>query len=92
VTRELAALKNLGPTTARMLREAGIETPEALREVGAPLAYRILRHRFGKARVNALYLFAMEGALQNRHWNSFTPGEKAALRDAAAGDLEAGPG
>ena len=90
MSRALTSLKNIGPTAAGMLEEAGITSPEALREAGAPLAYKILRHRFGAARVNALFLFAMEGALQERHWNAFSPKEKAALREAAAGDLEIG--
>ena len=83
-------LKNLGPTTAEMLREVGIETADDLREAGAALAYRVLQLRFRGQKVNALFLFAMEGALQDRHWNAFSPKEKAALREAAAGDLEIG--
>jgi DNA transformation protein and related proteins len=86
----LTALKNLGPESARMLLEVGIETPEALREAGAVLAYKLLQHRFG-ARVNALFLFALEGALTGRHWNSFSPEEKARLRSDADGDLEVEP-
>lgn len=86
----IETLMNLGPTSVEMLRQVGIGTAGDLREAGAAMAYRILRHRFGKQRVNALFLFAMEGALQDRHWNSFTPDEKAALREEASGDLEVG--
>jgi len=30
----------------------------------------------------------MEGALQDRHWNSFSPQEKAELKAAVEGELE----
>lgn len=85
----LQALKNLGPESASMLQEVGIATADDLRRLGGPMAYAILKHRFG-ARVNRLFLYALEGALTDRHWNSFTPEEKAALTEAASGDLRVG--
>ena len=76
-------MRNLGPTTARMLAEVGIDTPDDLRRAGAPMAYAILCHRFG-TRINRLVLYAMAGALQDRDLNDFSPEEKAALtRDAS---------
>lgn len=65
----------------------GIETVEDLEKAGAGLAYKILKHRFPKE-VNLLFLYAMEGALTNRHWNSFSPEEKEALKARLEGDLE----
>ena len=91
MTAPLASLRNLRPVTARMLREVGIGSPEALRETGAPLAYRVLCHRHGKE-VNLLFLYALAGALDDRDLNSYSPEEKAALREAASGDLEVGGG
>ncbi|MDX1420210.1 MAG: TfoX/Sxy family DNA transformation protein [Rubricoccaceae bacterium] len=88
----LTGLKNLGPQSAAMLREVGIETPEGLREAGAVMAYKLLQYRFGRVRVNALFLFALEGALTDRHWNSFTAAERACLRAEADGELEIRPG
>ena len=84
-----SALKNLGPETDRMLREVGIETAAEVRELGAPMVYRILKHRFG-ARINRIALYALAGAVAGRHWNSFSPDEKAALTEAADGDLGVG--
>ncbi len=86
---QLADLKNLGEKSALLLREAGIETPEELENVGSVLAYKILKHRFPWD-VSLLFLYAMEGALQNRHWNSFSKEEKASLQAAAEGELEIG--
>ena len=86
-TDPLADLRNLGEKSAELLREIGIEKPEALSEAGAALAYKILKHRFPKE-VTLNFLYAMEGALQNRHWNSFTPEEKEELKAAVEGELE----
>ena len=88
----LTDLSNLGPTSAEMLREVGIETPEELRRAGSALAFKILQHRFGRVRVNALFLFALEGALEGRHWSSFSAEEKDRLRASVEEDLEVGPG
>ncbi|MEM1118099.1 MAG: TfoX/Sxy family protein, partial [Bacteroidota bacterium] len=82
-----SSLKNLGPTTDAYLAEVGIETAEEVRRLGAPMVYRILKHRHG-AEVNRIWLYALEGALTDRHWNSFSPSEKAALTEAASGDLD----
>lgn len=72
-----------------MLAAVGIETAEDLRGVGAAMAYRMLRHRFGPG-VNRLALWALAGALADRHWNSFSAVEKAALDADACGDVEIG--
>lgn len=85
----LGDLTNLGPTSVAMLREIGIETPEALREAGAALAYKILKHRFPQ-QVNLIFLYALEGALTERHWNSFSPEEKVLLKAHVEGELEIG--
>ena len=84
-----STLRNLGPESDRMLAAVGIETAAEVRRLGAAMTYRILRHRFG-ARVNRISLYALAGALQDRHWNSFSPDEKAALTAAADGDLGVG--
>ncbi len=79
-------LRNLGPYSARSLGKVGIHTAEDLREAGAPLAYRMLRHRAGGP-AHLLFLYAMAGALDGRDVHSYSPEEKAALREAASGDL-----
>lgn len=76
--RALAKLPSLGPASARMLAEAGVETPEALHEIGAVEAYRRLRFAFGK-RVTASYLYALHVALNAMRWSDLGGAEKAAL-------------
>ena len=86
---QLVDLKNLGEKSAKLLKEAGIETPQDLRKAGSDLAYKILKHRFPRD-VSLLFLYAMEGALQDRHWNSFSAEEKASLKATTEGEMKTG--
>ena len=54
------------------------------------MAYKLVQHRVG-GRVNLLFLYALEGALADRHWNSFSAEEKARMKEDAAEELEVGP-
>lgn len=67
----LAALPCLGPASARMLIEAGVETPAQLKKLGPADAYRKLRFTFGK-RAGAPYLYALDNAIAGRPWRGFT--------------------
>ncbi len=78
----LAALPSLGPATARMLIEAGVETPAQLRKLGAEAAYRRLRFAFGK-RASATYLYALDIALRGGRWDDLTAARMAKLRAIA---------
>lgn len=53
------------------------------------MTYRILEHR-SVAGINRTLLYALAGALADRHWASFSADEKAALTEAADGDLDVG--
>lgn len=85
-----SSLKNLGPTSDRMLADVGIETADDLRGVGAEMAYRMVTHRHPGATRHLLY--ALVGALSGRHWASFSASEKAAIQARADGDLDVRPG
>lgn len=76
-------LKNLGSQTAEWLRDVGIHTRADLETVGAAMAYRMLRHHFYG--VNRLALYALFGALEDRHWTDYSPEEKARMTRATEG-------
>ena len=62
-------LKNIGPKLAEKLIEAGIDSPEKLRKMGAQVAFDKMYHngdRYGD--FNAAYLYALEGAIRNCDW------------------------
>lgn len=79
MTTDVAELRNLGPKSARLLKEAGISTLEELRELGAIAAYKRLQFQFGK-QVSLNFLWAMAAGLENRDWRDLSQDEKARLR------------
>ena len=86
----LEGLLNLGPASARMLRAVGIDTPTALQELGAVMAFQIVRHRHPYVSLNLLW--ALRGALTGRHWTALPADEKDALRAALDEPLDVRPG
>lgn len=84
-------LKNIGPKSAVWLRDIGVHTRADLQEMGVVVAWSILKHQRPK-QVNALLLYALEGALTDRHWNAIDLERKATLKQAVDGQLEVGVG
>ncbi|WP_162846915.1 TfoX/Sxy family DNA transformation protein [Marinicella litoralis] len=62
-------LRNVGPKLAQRLIDSGIETPAALRKLGAQEAF-LKMYQTGDAYgdYNAAYLYALEGAIQDCDW------------------------
>ena len=76
---ELTDLPNIGPVLAENLRKIGVETPEALREVGAAEAFlRIRRSVDGGACLHQLS--ALAGAELGLPKTALPPERKAALK------------
>ena len=74
----VSTLRNLGPKSGMMLREAGISTIEELRALGAVKAY--VRVKALKPRGASLnLLWALAAGLQDRDWRELAAEEKAAL-------------
>lgn len=80
MARNVGKLLNLGPRSTAWLAGIGVQTEDDLRAMGSVEAYCLVKAQQDGASLNLLY--ALEGALQARPWNAFTPEEKAALRDA----------
>ena len=63
------ALRNIGPVCAKQLTDAGIDTPEKLRELGAKKAFLKVIERGGfHSEFNAAYLYALWGAIHDVDW------------------------
>ncbi|MDP0589527.1 MAG: TfoX/Sxy family protein [Candidatus Endonucleobacter bathymodioli] len=77
MSNELLELTNLGKTSVQWLNAVGIRTFEQLRNTGPAAIYYKVRERGFKA--SKVFLYALEGALNNTHWNNFTRDEKASL-------------
>jgi DNA transformation protein len=84
MTRTLAELPNLGPMMAEKLARVGILDEAELRAIGAPAAF--LRLRATGEKVSLIALYALDAALEGRHWLDTGEERKRALRSAAAFD------
>lgn len=59
-------LRNIGPKSAAWLRQVGLKTPEDLAAAGPLDAFMRVKRAGFKPSLNLLY--ALEGALQDCHW------------------------
>ena len=75
---ELSKLPNIGKTVEAQLIQAGIETPEALREIGAKAAWLKIQEIDPSACIHRL--LALEGAIQGV--------KKSGLSDTVKADLK----
>lgn len=72
-------IRNLGPKSAWVLKEAGIESQTALRELGAVNAYKRVKFQFPRyASLNLLW--ALEAGLRDMDWRALSEDDKAALK------------
>jgi DNA transformation protein len=62
----IESMRNLGPRSAQQLASVGINTVEKLRAMGAVAAYVTVQRGCSNIGVNMLW--ALQGALTNRHW------------------------
>jgi len=73
-------LQNIGPTIARRLKQIGIRTRADLWSVGSVTAYRrICAKHPGKTIPVCYYLYSLEGALRDQHWDDIGPRVKQSL-------------
>jgi DNA transformation protein len=82
----LAGSANLGPTIIKRLNEVDIHSREDLQRVGAASAYRRIRAKNpGKTMPVCYYLYSLEGALRDVHWDDLPVGVKERLIKEAKG-------
>lgn len=81
---ELAGLKNIGKTVEKRLSEIGIRSRPDLEKIGAAKAYEMLSaQHHGMHLPVCYYLYSLQGALQDKHWDEYSEQQKKALRLAA---------
>jgi TfoX C-terminal domain len=81
------SLMNIGPTIARRLREVRIHTRSDLKSVGPVAAFHRIRKRWaGKTIPVCYYLYSLQGALCDVHWDALSESDKRALRRQAGID------
>lgn len=75
---DLQRLPNIGPVVAQQLIQAGIETPEQLRELGSREAWLRILAFDPSACVNRL--MGLEGAIRGMRYKDLPEQDKAQLR------------
>jgi DNA transformation protein len=76
--RSVAALRNLGPRSARLLAEAGIRTIAELRLIGPAKAYA-RAETLAPRSVSLNLLWAIAAGLDDRDWRALSREEKGSL-------------
>ncbi len=74
-------LRNIGPKSAAWLRQVGLRSLQDVADVGAVGAYMKVRRAGFKPSLNLLY--ALEGALQECHWQEVPEARRQELVQAA---------
>ncbi len=74
-------MRNIGPKSAAWLRQVGLRTEDDLRAIGALDAFIKVKRAGFKPSLNLLY--ALEGALQDCHWQEIPAERRGELLVAA---------
>ena len=78
---DLIGLRNIGKKLAARLHEAGIQSENDLRAVGAVEAHRRIKALYPDETLPVCYyLYSFEGALTGQHWNEISESRKQSLR------------
>lgn len=75
----LTSMKNIGAEMARKLEAVGVDTPEALRELGAKHAFFRLKEVYPQ--VCLVHLYALEGAVRGVEFNALPQDTKRDLKE-----------
>ena len=75
----LTSMKNIGKELERKLAAVGVDSPEALRELGAKHAFFKLKEVFPQ--VCLVHLYALEGAIRDTEFNSLPEDIKQDLKE-----------
>ena len=76
----IAALRNLGPTSEGWLNAVGIYTEDDLVQLGSVIAYKLVEQHGFAPTLNLLY--ALEASIRGIDWRELPPEVKEELRSA----------
>lgn len=81
-TNDLAKAKNIGKTIEKRLNEIGVFSLADLAEITSIEAFKRIRNNYpGRTIPVCYYLYSLEGALLNLHWNDLPDDLKEELRE-----------
>ena len=91
MSQDLAQLRNIGPTIRKRLNEIGIYTPADLERIGPVKAYKRIRDNYPNQTIPVCYyLYSLQGALMDAHWDELPDVIKDELYAQAKGGIREG--
>ena len=81
-TTPVASMRNIGPSSTRMLADIDVHTAGDVRVLGIPLVLHILRSKGIMVSMNLAY--ALHAGLLGIHWLELDQDTKKSLRDACS--------
>jgi DNA transformation protein len=86
VSQDLTELRNIGPTIRKRLNEIGVRDRADLERLGSVEAYRKICRKYPAQTIPVCYyLYSLEGALMDKHWDALPKSIKDALYTQAKG-------
>ena len=80
----LRGLKNIGPTIADRLESVGLKTLGDLKKLGPAGAFNLVKSAYSNITIPVCYyLYSLQGALADRHWNDLPSATKERLLNEA---------
>lgn len=76
----IGQLRNIGPSSVRLLSDLDIHTAGDVRYLGIPLIMHLLRERGTPASINLAY--ALHAGLRGEHWLDLDENARRSLQDA----------
>lgn len=82
--KRLSELRNIGVTVEQRLNEIGVFVREDLDRIGPVAAYAAIKRKYPNVTLpRCFYLYSLEGALRDMHWDDIPDAVKMQLsRDA----------
>ena len=81
---KLRGLKNIGPTIADRLESVGLDTLGDLKKIGPAKAFNLVKNTYSDMTIPVCYyLYSLQGALVDKHWNDLPSATKERLLDEA---------
>ena len=80
LSKPLRGMINIGNKIADRLESVGIITVSDLEKIGVSTAYRMVKAAHpGTTTPVCYYLYSLQGALENKHWNDISEATKKRL-------------
>lgn len=87
MTQDLAQLRNIGPTIRKRLNELGVYSRADLERIGPVKAYKRICENYPNQTIPVCYyLYSLQGALMDIHWDEVPEPIKNELYARAKGE------